>query len=63
MKTQMKLISCFAVMAIACGGFCVSALVHAQSVTFTEAGASPEPDANKKEAPASVPTPTPTPKK
>lgn len=62
MKTQLKLVSCFAVIAIACGGFCLSALVRAQSATFTEAGATPDPDANKKEAPASAPTsPSPTP--
>ena len=69
MKTQLKLVSCFAVIAIACGGFCFSALVRAQSVTFADAGATPsDPDANKKEAPARAatsptPTPAPSPKK
>jgi hypothetical protein len=59
MKTQLKLTSCFAVMAIACAGLCLTTSVRAQSAPQpTE-----DPNANKKEAPANAATPTPTPKK
>jgi hypothetical protein len=66
MKTQLKLISHFAIIAIACGGLCFSASVRAQSATPAGPQTTPDPDANKKEAPSNAqtsPTPTPTPKK
>lgn len=60
MKTQLKVISCFAVMAIACGGLCLTASVRAQAAPQpTE-----DPNANKKEvpvAPTPAPSATPTP--
>jgi hypothetical protein len=63
MKTQLKLISCFAVMAFACGGLFLSASLRAQS-SNPDTLASPNPDANKKEATASAsPTPTASPRK
>jgi hypothetical protein len=62
MKIQLKLISCFAVMAIACGGLYLSASVRAQAAPQpTE-----DPYANKKEnpnAPAATPTPTVAPRR
>lgn len=64
MKTQLKLISCFAVMAFSCAGLFSSASLHAQSGNPDALSTPMEPDANKKEAPADAPaspTPTPTP--
>lgn len=62
MKTQLKLISCFAAMAMACGSLCFSVSVLAQAAPAP----SEDPYANKKEAPNAAtpaPSPTPTPKK
>jgi putative membrane protein len=60
MKIQLKLISRFAVIAIACGGLCFSASVRAQSATPSDAQAKAEdPDANKKQAPNAPTTPAP----
>ena len=57
MKTQLKLISCFAVMAIACGSLCFTASVRAQSAPQPTV----DPNANKKEAPAApAPSASPT---
>jgi len=62
MKTQLKLISHFAIVAIAFGGLCLSAALLAQSGT-PDGQSTPEPDANKKEAAyeGAYPSPTPTP--
>jgi hypothetical protein len=62
MKFQKSILQ-FAVIALAWGGLCLSASIHAQSAP--EASAAP--DANKKEGPTSgqtapSPTPSPTPK-
>lgn len=54
MKTHLKLISHFAILAIACGGFCLSASVRAQSATPSDAPTQVDPNANKKEAPAAA---------
>jgi hypothetical protein len=66
MKTQLKLIPLFVLMAVACGGLCLSAFVRAQS-SAPDSQATPDPDANKKEgtygATHSSPTPTATPKR
>lgn len=68
MKTQLKLISHFAVIALACGGLCFSAALRAQS-SNPDALSTPDPDANKKEGalaaatPAPSPTPTTTPRR
>jgi hypothetical protein len=68
MKTQLKLISHFAIMAIACGGLCFGASLRAQT-SNPDALSTPDPDANKKEGtygmatPAPSPSPTPTPKR
>jgi hypothetical protein len=65
MKIQ-KLILIIAVIAVACGGICLSTLVRAQNGAPASQTTPSDPDANKKEAPASAyasPTPTPAPKK
>lgn len=66
MKTQLKLISHLAAIAIACGGLCFSAALRAQSGT-PDGQSTPDPDANKKEGSYNgaypSPTPTPPPKK
>ncbi len=54
MKTHLKLISHFAILAIACGGFCLSASVRAQSATPLDAPTQVDPNANKKDAPAAA---------
>jgi putative membrane protein len=51
MKTKLKLISHFAVIAIACGGLCFSASIRAQSTSPDGAQVTPDPNANKKELP------------
>ena len=62
MKTQLKIISCFVVMAFASGALLLSASLRAQTSTPDAVGTPSDPDANKKEAPASMPTsPTPSP--
>gem|GEM_PF-2439968 len=66
MKTQQKIISCFAAVAIAFAGLCLTASVRAQEPTPGAPQPFETPYANKKEAPnapAPAPTPTPTPKK
>lgn len=63
MKTRLKVISCFAVMAIACGGLYLSASVRAQAPAAPQP--TEDPYANKKENPANTtpaPSATPTPK-
>src|SRR6185503_18959349 len=50
MKTILRLISHFAVIAIACAGLCFSGSIWAQT-TPSDAPTSPAPNANKKEAP------------
>ena len=56
MKIQLKLVSCFAVMAIACGGLYLTASVRAQYAPQPSAS----PDANKKENPVAPTTPAPS---
>ena len=62
MKTRLKLVSCFAAMAIVCGSLCFNVSVLGQAAPApTE-----DPYANKKEAPVvatPAPSATPTPKK
>ena len=47
MKTHLKVISCFAVMAIACGGLCLTDSVRAQSAPQPSAS----PDATRRKTP------------
>jgi hypothetical protein len=59
MKTHLKSVLPFAVIALACGALCLGAFIHASSASE----ASPAPDANKKENPDAMASPTPTPKR
>ena len=61
MKTQLKLIPLFVIVAVACGGLYLSAFVRAQS-SPPDSQSTPDPDANKKEGTynGSNPSPTPT---
>lgn len=64
MKTQLKVISCFAAMAIACAGLFFSVSVRAQSPAAPQP--TEDPYANKKEVPANAtpaPSATPTPRR
>jgi hypothetical protein len=60
MKTQLKLIPLFVIVAVACGGLYLSAFVRAQS-SAPDSQATPNPDANKKEGTYGATNPSPTP--
>jgi hypothetical protein len=56
MKTQLKLIPLFVIVAVACSGLYLSAFVRAQ-----DSQATPDPNANKKEGTYGATNPSPTP--